>query len=201
MVHLGARVSALLDGCLPAAEAQRCWEHAQTCPACRDLVEREAWLKRQLAGLSTGEPDLSQRLKEQLRATAAMAPCPAVGAHKTWSRGMVAVGGSALGVAVLGVVALGSGAPITRGPTASLGGASGAQTSTDAPRPAPTAAAAAGRRRHAPTETRVATPVAMIGTLSSAEVVELVVSVAAVPGAASGPSLQAVEPVRGTMAP
>ena len=75
--HLGTRVSALLDGQLTPAEAERAWEHVHACHACRDLVEREGWVKTQLAALSGtgGTPD---RLKGELahgvvprRATAA----------------------------------------------------------------------------------------------------------------------------------
>ena len=40
--HLGTRTSALLDGQLPAAEAERLWAHVHGCHLCRDLVEREA---------------------------------------------------------------------------------------------------------------------------------------------------------------
>ncbi len=54
MGHLGSRVSALLDGQLPAAEAERAWAHVHACHACRDQVEREGWVKTQLAGLSFG---------------------------------------------------------------------------------------------------------------------------------------------------
>ncbi|MGN0064650.1 MAG: anti-sigma factor family protein [Nocardioides sp.] len=203
MVHLGARVSALLDGRLPAAEAERCWAHVQTCPSCRDLVEREGWLKRQLAGLSSSGTNVSDRLMDQLRATASSAPAPAACAHKPWSRGMVAVGGSALGVAVLGAVALGSGAPISRGPTASLGDTSPAQTSpqpvTDSGRAAPPGStqAAPPRRRGG----AGVTPVAVLSSLTSAEVVELVVTMSMSSRTLPTASTQAGDPVRGTMAP
>ena len=42
--HLGARVSALLDGQLSQAEAEEAWAHVYACHACRDLVEREGYL-------------------------------------------------------------------------------------------------------------------------------------------------------------
>ena len=51
ITHLGTRVSALLDGQLPAAEAERAWAHVHACHVCRDLVEREGWIKTRLAGL------------------------------------------------------------------------------------------------------------------------------------------------------
>ncbi len=120
MVHLGVRVSALLDGRLPAAEAEKCWAHVDVCPPCRDLVEREGWLKRQLAGLSVAQPAVPLGLKAQLCATSLTPPEREV--HRAWSRPMVAMGGSALGVAVIGAIALGTGAPMPRGPVASVGG-------------------------------------------------------------------------------
>ena len=49
--HLGPRVSALLDGQLSPAEAERAWAHVHACHACRDAVEREGWVKTRLAGL------------------------------------------------------------------------------------------------------------------------------------------------------
>ncbi|TIC81652.1 hypothetical protein [Nocardioides sp. GY 10127] len=61
--HLGNRAGALLDGQLPPAEAERWWAHVQGCHGCRDLVEREGWVKDRLSGLSTrsgcqgGAPD------------------------------------------------------------------------------------------------------------------------------------------------
>ena len=50
--HLGDRVSALLDGQLSAAEEERAWAHVHACHQCRDIVEREGWVKTRLAGLS-----------------------------------------------------------------------------------------------------------------------------------------------------
>ena len=66
MSHLGSRVSALLDGRLPAAEEERLWEHVHTCHPCRDLVEREGWVKTQLAGLSFDCGGAPSRLKDSL---------------------------------------------------------------------------------------------------------------------------------------
>jgi anti-sigma factor RsiW len=50
--HLGTRVSALIDGQLSAEETERAWEHVHTCHTCRDLVEREGWVKTRLAPCS-----------------------------------------------------------------------------------------------------------------------------------------------------
>lgn len=131
MSHIGARVSALVDGRLPAAEEERCWEHVLSCPPCRDLVEREGWVKTSLAGLSYAQSSAPSTLKDSLRGTPGScvgAVSPFHPAARAWSRGMVAVGGSALGAAVLGAVALGPGLTTAtpRPPQANVGGAVGA---------------------------------------------------------------------------
>jgi hypothetical protein len=101
--HLGARVSALLDGQLPPAEEERAWEHVHSCHFCRDAVEREGWVKTRLAGLSFGDTPASERLKGSLigaqqglppgDALLAMSPRPRWGS-------LVAIGGGAAGAAV-----------------------------------------------------------------------------------------------------
>lgn len=132
--HLGSKVTLLVDGRLPLAEEERAWEHVHTCHGCRDAVEREGWVKTQLAQWSmTPEPSAGS-LKDAL-----LAPSFAVGSagpkpHTTlthagsWEaaagpaapagsqrRHVVALSGSALGVAVLGVMALGA-APAANAP-------------------------------------------------------------------------------------
>lgn len=57
--HLGPAVSALVDGQLDEESAERAWAHVVTCESCRQQVEREGWVKRQLAqiaGSAAGEP-------------------------------------------------------------------------------------------------------------------------------------------------
>lgn len=54
--HIGSSVSALVDGQLAEHEAERAWSHVLTCPSCRRLVEREGWVKRQLATMGGNEP-------------------------------------------------------------------------------------------------------------------------------------------------
>ena len=49
-LHVGSRVSALVDGQLPEAEAERVWSHVMVCPACRRLVEQEGWTKTRVRG-------------------------------------------------------------------------------------------------------------------------------------------------------
>ncbi len=129
-MHLGARVSALLDGRLPAAEEERAWSHVHECPPCRDLVEREGWIKTRLACLSVADRAdraASARLKDSLLAPSSLAPSSLApgslsvnqssplaaspfataltGARRRTS--LVAIGGGAAGVAVVGVLALG----------------------------------------------------------------------------------------------
>lgn len=112
MSHLGSRVSALLDGRLPAVEEERLWEHVHTCHPCRDLVEREGWVKTQLAGLSLDRGAAPAGLKDSL-----MSPTPALRpdafpialpAARHRHRGLAMIGGGAAGAAVVGVLALGA---------------------------------------------------------------------------------------------
>lgn len=52
--HLGVTVSALVDGQLDPSSAERAWAHVQGCALCQRQVEREGWVKTQLAAM-TGE--------------------------------------------------------------------------------------------------------------------------------------------------
>lgn len=143
MGHLGTRVSALLDGQLAPDEEERAWAHVHACHSCRDLVEREGWVKTRLAGLGRGEPDtplglkgsLLSRLGESARpadavANAGSAPdglLPSPHAWAGWATapgdvflemdnarrprraiGMAALGGGAVGAAMMGVLAFGA---------------------------------------------------------------------------------------------
>ena len=108
MTHLGARVSALLDGRLAPEEEERCWNHVHECHACRDLVEHEGWVKTQLAQLSFGPASTPETLKSSLRGgCSALAPAPFVTAGHRSRRGLVAISGGAASVCVVGVLALG----------------------------------------------------------------------------------------------
>ncbi len=125
--HLGSRVTALLDGRLPHAEEERAWEHVHSCHPCRDAVEREGWVKTQLAQWSASCTPSSTSVREALlaRARQIAEPLPATGpldgplrvageqhlvaaGGTLRTRHAVTIGGSAIGVAVLGVIALGS---------------------------------------------------------------------------------------------
>lgn len=118
MSHLGARVSALLDGQLPAEEAERAWEHVHGCHSCRDLVEREGWVKHRLSRLSLA-PGGSEPPPHLMGSLLGLTPVPGepasqrppfTGAPATARRplGLAAIGGGAVGVAVVGVLALGA---------------------------------------------------------------------------------------------
>jgi hypothetical protein len=112
MGHLGARVSALLDGQLPQAEADEAWAHVYACHACRDLVEREGWVKTRLAGLSCGgvgaaSPDLKGSLINLTPGERFLVEGRGNGPTVRRGVGMAVLGGSALGAAMVGVLALG----------------------------------------------------------------------------------------------
>lgn len=115
MTHLGSRVSALLDGRLPAVEEERAWAHVHECHSCRDLVEREGWVKTRLAGLSLAdraEREAPDRLKSSLLGCGSVLTprCfpTSTSTHRARHRSLVAIGGGAAGAAVFGVLALGA---------------------------------------------------------------------------------------------
>ncbi len=144
--HLGSRTSALLDGQLSTEDTERAWEHVHSCHACRDLVEREGWVKTRLAGLSfeVAAPATPAWLKGSLldasgscTGGAAYLALGGSGDHRRRALGLAAIGGGAVGAAVMGVLVFGVGpadAPAIdrRAPVTSI-------TNTDAPRtPSPT---------------------------------------------------------------
>lgn len=106
--HLGSRVSALLDGQLPPEETERAWAHVHQCHACRDLVEREGWVKTRLAGLSFGTTETPGHLKGSLLGPPVHPSDLGAFPHRPRRNvGLVALGGGAVGAAVVGVLALG----------------------------------------------------------------------------------------------
>jgi len=114
MGHLGDRVSALLDGQMTSAEEERAWTHVHACHQCRDLVEREGWVKTRLAGLSFDTACAPSSFKESLLASCSaglppgdvyLASCPDPRPRRA---SLVALGGGAAGAAVMGVLALGA---------------------------------------------------------------------------------------------
>lgn len=131
--HLGSRASALLDGQLPPDEADRLWAHVHGCHLCRDLVEREGWVKTRLSGLASREAARApEHLKGALLGACSMppergsagsvapyGPSPGVPAlvrppvatpagHRPRRTSVIAGIGGAAGMAVLGVLALGT---------------------------------------------------------------------------------------------
>jgi len=110
IVHLGRRVSALVDGQLSASEAERAWQHVHMCCACRDLVEREGRIKTQLAGLARGHDAAPSYLKGSLLGDiSALAPSAgqSVEASQAQTRVILGLlGTSAVGVAMLGALVL-----------------------------------------------------------------------------------------------
>ena len=113
--HLGTRVSALLDGQLAVEDEERAWDHVHACHLCRDLVEREGWVKTRLAGLSWGTgADVPDALRGSLlQPSAALTPGEAFLVTDTRDvryrrAGLVALGSGAAGAAVMGVLALGT---------------------------------------------------------------------------------------------
>jgi len=114
--HLGTRVSALLDGQLSAEDEERAWDHVHLCHLCRDLVEREGWVKTRLAGLTWGSPaEVPGHLRGSLVRAPDLTPGEAylagAGRDQRARRvGLVALGSGAAGAAVMGVLVLG-GAP------------------------------------------------------------------------------------------
>jgi anti-sigma factor RsiW len=115
MGHLGDRVSALLDGQLSPTEEERAWAHVHACHECRDVVEREGWVKTRLAGLSFETSAAPSSLKGSLLSSLSAGPHPgdayllAEPPHPRPRRvALVALGGGAAGAAVMGVLALGA---------------------------------------------------------------------------------------------
>lgn len=146
MGHLGARVSALLDGQLTPAEAEQAWAHVHACHVCRDQVEREGWVKAQLAGLSGGPDAVPDHLVGSLRsltpgeryAADARASARELGGRTGQGRRAVAVvGGGAAGAAMLGVLALGLAPASTtdRRPPANTGVSQPSSSTTPTPAP------------------------------------------------------------------
>ena len=136
MWHLGSRVSALLDGQLSPEETERAWAHVHACHGCRDLVEREGWIKTRLAGLSGGAADAPDHLKGTLLGPHAHTMHLDVLGHRSRNWTGLAIGGGAAGVAVLGMLALGLASPDApvdrRAPVTNIG-------QTESPRaPSPT---------------------------------------------------------------
>ena len=113
--HLGARVSALLDGQLSPADEERAWEHVHSCHQCRDAVEHEGWVKTRLATMQLAGAPAPSHLKGSLLVRGIvdwpdLPEHPALADARARRRhlGMTGIGGGAVGAAVMGVLALGA---------------------------------------------------------------------------------------------
>ncbi len=115
--HIGSKVSALVDGQLPAAEEERAWSHVLSCPGCRRLVEHEGWTKRQLGALC-GPESVAPPPPQLLGSLYDVDAWSAVDAIEKRSRRrravVVVVGGGAVGACLLGLVTVAAG-PAGRG--------------------------------------------------------------------------------------
>jgi hypothetical protein len=130
--HLGARISALLDGQLSPAEEERAWDHVHSCHQCRDAVEREGWVKTRLSAMQYAGSQAPAHLKVSLMVSGMIgqgelgrAGCGG-GELGRWQEsgaddmfsiaegrgrrhlGLAGIGGGAVGAAVMGVLALGA---------------------------------------------------------------------------------------------
>lgn len=138
--HVGQKVSALIDGQLPAAESDRLWAHVHTCGACRDLVEREGWVKTRLAGLALcgSQPTAPNYLRSVLCEPDGLedGSTTASREHERRRAMVVVLGAGSVGAALCGVLALALPAqspPVDpRGPVTSI------STPTGSARTAPT---------------------------------------------------------------
>ena len=99
--HLGTRVSALLDGQLSAAEADCAWAHVAACTMCQEAVQRETWIKQRMAGLSSLTTAPSSLKGDLMRPE----HCVARREHRRVIS-FAAVGGGAVGAAMMGFIAL-----------------------------------------------------------------------------------------------
>lgn len=138
--HLGASVSALVDGQLPSAEEERAWSHVLTCPGCRREVEREGQVKTRLATLR-GEPPPPQLLGS-LYDVRAWSTVDALERRARTRRrgGLAAIGAGSVGAAVLGLSAL-AGAPLGTTPPPPVASIGGPVTGAPAGPPVPAAPA------------------------------------------------------------
>lgn len=139
--HVGSRVGALVDGQLPLQEAERLWGHVHGCARCRARVEREGWVKMQLAGLASTWPvsaplGLRAGIAEgaSLAGGVPVAQGAAVGGRPSPDhRGLVTVavvGATSLGAAMVGVIAM---SVTSQGPTDGGPAVTSFQTTTTVP--------------------------------------------------------------------
>jgi hypothetical protein len=170
--HLGGpTVSALVDGQLDDESTERAWSHVLDCPACRRAVEREGWVKGQLARMAGSGPDgdVPARLlgslydldpveRETREAWAAVDHLEERGRGRRRA-GLAAVGVGSVSAAVLGFTAL-SGSPMGIGgvPSGPPPSALARSTPTTGPLAQLGSALDARARRPADSSTRATAP-------------------------------------------
>lgn len=161
--HLGAAVSALVDGQLDEESAERAWAHVAGCASCRRLVEREGWVKRRLAEMAGAAPGTPQPPSDLLGSLYGLEPVAGEGLHHpdaqaSWAAvdqlerqhrprrraglavaGVGSVSAAVLGLSTLGAAPLGIGGAPAQPPPSALTRA----TPSGTPAPGPTAPAAA----------------------------------------------------------
>lgn len=124
--HLGIAVSALLDGQLDPSSAERAWAHIGACDTCRRQVEREGWVKTQLAAMTGDDGAPPQQLLGSLYGLGSSVQGPAGAADRdpsgaaAWAAvgeierrgrtrrrtGLAVAGAGSVSVAVLGLASL-----------------------------------------------------------------------------------------------
>ncbi len=147
--HLGSSVSALVDGQLDGATAERAWRHVLACAHCRGQVEHEIWVKNRLALLAGNEPPA--RLVEMLRELASSSPPGALddrallgdpdrSARARRLTALAVLGVGSVSAAMLAVVTWGGplGLEGRPGPPASIGDATPTMRPTSGPTTGPT---------------------------------------------------------------
>jgi len=121
MTHLGNRVAPLVDGQLPAAEAEALLAHAAACPRCAWLLAEERSSRAVLSGAQDVEPDpgLTERLL-------ALSPGPAEQRRGRRRAFLAGAGvGAAAGVVLVGLTVVGGAAENRTDPSALVAAVSG----------------------------------------------------------------------------
>jgi anti-sigma factor RsiW len=138
--HLGASVSALVDGQLDPESTEQAWDHVTHCASCRRLVEHEGWVKRQLAQIARpGGPEapsdqLLGSLLEMDPTASAWADVEEIEDRSRVRRraGIAVVGAGSVSAAVLGISTLGVLGGASGVPATSIGRASVSSSPTGA---------------------------------------------------------------------
>lgn len=117
--HLGVTVSALVDGQLEPSSAERAWSHVHSCAECRRQVEREGWVKTQLAAM-TGDDGPPPQLLGSLYGLGSAPDHPSPDPAAAWAAvgeierqgrgrrraGIAVAGAGSVSVAVFGIASL-----------------------------------------------------------------------------------------------